>query len=71
MKEEKLVYDPSDIQRLLGIGRATVYEYLERVYKVQQPFRVFKVGKLYKIPKESFNQWINNGGQWEKQPSQV
>jgi hypothetical protein len=57
--EIKKVYDPMDIKKMLGIGRASVYEFIEEVYKTQSPFIVIKVGKLYKIPKEPFNKWIN------------
>lgn len=55
----KKVYDPSDIQDLLGLGRTTLYEFLEKVYKEQKPFTVIKVGRLYKIPKGPFNRWIS------------
>lgn len=58
-KIEKLVYDANDIQQLLGISRSSVYTYLEQVYKIQEPFRVLKIGKLYKVPKESFDEWIH------------
>ena len=59
--EVKVVYEVTDIQQLLGVGRNTVYVFLEEVYKSQKPFRVFKIGKLYKVPKESFDLWINGG----------
>ena len=57
---EARVYLPHDIQKFLGLGKA-VYEYLEQVYKTQTPFRVIKVGKVYRIPKQSFDNWLNNG----------
>ena len=44
---EKLVYDCKDIQQLLGISKSSVYTYLTQVYKIQEPFRVLKIGKLY------------------------
>ena len=56
---EKRVYDAEDIQQLLGIGRSKTYSFLEEVYKEQQPFRVIKIGKLYRIPRNSFDDWIN------------
>ena len=56
---EKVVYNASDIQKMLGMGRNRVYELLERVYKDNGPFIVLKFGKLYKIPKQPFDNWIN------------
>ncbi len=56
---EKLVYDCKDIQQLLGISKSSVYTYLTQVYKIQEPFRVLKIGKLYRVPKESFDNWIS------------
>lgn len=58
--EEKKVYSVSDIQKLLGLGRTKTYIFLEEVYKNNEPFRVIKIGKLYKIPKDSFDKWLNN-----------
>ena len=56
--EEKVVYDIADIQKILGISRSKAYLWLEQVYKEKIPFRVVKIGKLYKIPKDSFDKWI-------------
>lgn len=57
--EEKKVYNVTDIQHILGMGRNRVYEFIEKTYKNQTPFRVLKFGKLYKIPKEAFDNWLN------------
>ena len=57
---EKMVYDASDIQKILGIGRSMTYVFLEQVYKEQTPFKVIKIGKLYRIPKKSFDEWTNH-----------
>lgn len=57
----KRVYEVSDIQKILGLGRSKAYEFLDEVYKTKQPFNVIKIGKLYKIPKEKFDKWIDNG----------
>lgn len=57
---EKMVYDASDIQRLLGIGRSMTYVFLEKVYEDQAPFKVIKIGKLYRVPKKSFDEWLDN-----------
>lgn len=58
--ENKKVYSISDIQKLLGLGRTKTYNFLEEVYKKQEPFRVIKIGKLYRIPKDSFDKWLNS-----------
>lgn len=57
---EKMVYDASDIQRILGIGRSMTYVFLEKVYEDQAPFKVIKIGKLYRVPKKSFGEWLDN-----------
>lgn len=57
----KKVYEVVDIQKMLGLGRTKTYEFLDGVYQKQKPFNVIKIGKLYKIPKDSFDQWVNNG----------
>ena len=58
--ENKKVYSISDIQKLLGLGRTKTYNFLEEVYKNQEPFRVIIIGKLYRIPKDSFDKWLNS-----------
>jgi len=58
--ENKKVYSISEIQNILELGRTKTYNFLEEVYKKQQPFRVIKIGKLYRIPKDSFDKWLNN-----------
>ncbi|WP_337970110.1 DNA-binding protein [Virgibacillus salexigens] len=54
MVDTKEVLDPKDIQTALGIGRRQTYELLE-----SPPFHVLKIGRLYKIPKKSFYNWLN------------
>lgn len=56
---EKKVYDADDIQKLLGIGRSKAYAFLEEVYEKQKPFRVIKIGRLYRVPKETFDKWLS------------
>ena len=53
------VYLASDIQKILHLGRSKSYEYLEEVYRKQEPFRVIKIGRLYRVPKCSFDEWLN------------
>ncbi len=62
----KVVYSVTDIQSLLGIGRSKAYQFLEEVFIAQKPFTVLKIGKLYKIPKASCDEWIENGMKTEK-----
>ena len=57
--ENKEVYLASDIQKKLCIGRSKTYEFLEEVFQKQEPFRVIKVGKLFRIPQKSFDDWLN------------
>ena len=58
--ENKKVYSMAEIQYFLGLGRTKTYKFLEEVYKNQKPFRVLKIGKLYRIHKESFDNWLNS-----------
>ena len=54
------VYLATDIQKILGIGRSKSYLFLEEVYgQKNPPFRVLKIGKLYRVPKQSFDAWLN------------
>lgn len=57
--EEPRVYFAHDIQRYLGLGKSKTYEFLTEVYRQQSPFRVIKVGKLFRIPKKSFDDWLD------------
>ncbi|MBU1143180.1 MAG: helix-turn-helix domain-containing protein [Firmicutes bacterium] len=59
-EETKKVYDAEDIQKILGLGKTKTYEFLENVFKSQEPFRIIKIGRQYKIFKESFDAWITN-----------
>ena len=51
---EKRTYRVEDIQIILDIGRGTAYKLLE-----QNEFRWFKIGGIYRISKESFDEWLN------------
>ena len=57
--QDSRVYLAEDIQKFLGLGRSKTYEYLQTVYKRQEPFRVIKIGKLFRVPKKSFDSWIS------------
>lgn len=56
---ESKVYTVDDIRELLGIGRSAAYDYVKKVEKEKQPFRVIRIGSSYRIPKESFDKWLN------------
>lgn len=60
---EPEVYTVEDIRRILGLGRSKTYEMIERVHKEKGPFRVIKIGRVYRVPKESFNRWITGNGE--------
>lgn len=54
------VYLASDIQKALGLGKTKTYEFLNEVYKQKDPlFRVIKVGTAVRVPKQSFDNWLN------------
>ena len=55
----KKVYEADDIQKLLGLGRTKTYEFLDEVFQKQEPFRVIKIGKLFRVPKQSFDNWLD------------
>ena len=58
-EKDTKVYLASDIQKALSLVRSKTYEFLEEVYKKQEPFRVIKVGKLVRVPQQSFDEWLN------------
>lgn len=57
---EAKVYSISEIQKLLGISRTKAYDYIKEVYENGTPFRVIKVGSNYRIPKSSFDKWLDD-----------
>lgn len=59
--DEKEVYLPTDIMEMLGLSRAKTYAYLAEVYDKQSPFRVIKVGRLVRVPKKNFDDWLFQG----------
>lgn len=54
----KKVYGAEEIKEILGIGRSKAYTFLDEVYRHKGPFRVLKIGKMYRVPKESFDKWL-------------
>lgn len=60
---EKMVYNVEDIQMMLSLGRNSTYSFLDKVYKERKPFRVLKFGKVIRVPKVSFDNWLNGRGE--------
>ena len=59
-KETEQVYLAADIQEKLHLGRSKTYEFLEEIYNLDSPpFRVLKIGRLYRVPRRSFDDWLN------------
>ena len=56
---DRMVYIAEDIQKILGIGRSVTYRFLEKTFYEQKPFKVLKVGKMYRVPKKWFDEWLN------------
>lgn len=48
-------YTVEDIQIILGISRPTVYNLIR-----QKLFRAIKIGKGYRIPRKSFDAWLES-----------
>ena len=59
----KKVYEADDIQKILKIGKNKVYDFLEDVYLNTHFFKVIKIGKLYRVPIKSFDEWLNGNNE--------
>ena len=53
---ENRCYTVQDLQDILGVGRKSVYGLLQR-----NEFRWIRVGSVYRIPKKSFDEWLESG----------
>ncbi len=49
-------YTVQNLQDILGVGRKSVYSLLKR-----NEFRWIRVGAVYRIPKKSFDEWLESG----------
>ena len=57
---EVQVYYPAEIRVILGISKSRVYTFLAEIYKQKNPpFKVIKIGKLFRVPKRSFDKWLS------------
>ncbi|MCD8326538.1 MAG: helix-turn-helix domain-containing protein [Lachnospiraceae bacterium] len=59
MPETKQLYDVEDVQRILQVGRTTAYQFVREAYKNQKPFKVIKIGRVYRIPRQKFDEWVS------------
>ena len=48
-------------EEILNIGRTKAYAFIQEVYTKQEPFKVIKIGNIYRIPKISFDRWLDEG----------
>lgn len=58
MDIERRVYSAEEIQKILGMKRSSVYNFLTQVYKDHGPFLVHKIGSIYRVPREDFDAWL-------------
>lgn len=52
--ELPMILTPMDVAAVLGISRNKAYEYVHSV-----GFPMFKVGKLYRIKRDTFLKWLD------------
>ena len=55
-------YTAEEIMGMLQLKRTSAYEWLREIAKTGKPFRVLKIGKLYRVPRKDFDDWFNGGG---------
>lgn len=53
-KEEYLT--AGEVAKALGVGKKTIYQNSETL-----PFPIFKIGKIYRIPKNPFIEFLQKG----------
>ena len=51
----------ADCATILGISKSAAYTMTEKAYKSGQPFKVIRIGRSYRILKQSFFNFINCG----------
>lgn len=51
-------YTAEELMKILKIKKTAVYDLIKDSYNNNKNFKVLKIGKLYRIPKESFNNWF-------------
>ena len=55
-----LVYYPKEIGTMLGLTKSTTYNFLNKVYETQTPFKVIKINTVIRVPKEGFDAWLKS-----------
>ncbi len=58
---EAAVYTAAEVQEFLQLGKTKTYDFLETAYEKQAPFRVLKIGRIFRIPKVDFDRWLAGG----------
>lgn len=58
---EKMVYTVVDLVEILGISRNKAYAFVKDAFLSKDKFRVIKIDGSYRIPKASFEKWLNEG----------
>ena len=59
-ERKSMVYLACDIQSMLSLWKTKTYEFLETVYQCGGPFKVIKIGRIYRISKRSFDEWFES-----------
>lgn len=59
MDDNKKIYTIDEVSKLLSLGKSKTYEFIQKVYEEKKPFKVIKIGRVYKIFKDSFDCWIS------------
>jgi hypothetical protein len=59
LEVEKKVYTPDEIRIMLGLSKSTTYQFLNKAYEDQSPFKVIKLNTVMRVPKEGFDAWLN------------
>lgn len=60
-----LILKVGDIQEILSIGKAAAYSLMD-----QEGFPCIKIGRLKRVPRDQFFEWIAKAGIQNNSPSQ-
>lgn len=55
----KKVLTVKDLQEILGVCDKTAYGLIRQALTTNNMFKVIKIGRLYKIPTNSFLNWLD------------
>lgn len=55
----KKVLNVKDIQDILGVCDKTAYGLIRQALTTNNMFKVIKIGRLYKVPSNSFLNWLD------------